>query len=196
VKIYINGNEADITLETEKTVGDVLYAFDEEAAKQNAVIAGVEIDGERITDERMEADFQKEISTVEKLALSVITSEEVKQSLKAICAEFEQTAERLAEVPVQLQSGKQLDASKTIRDTADIIDEFCYWGRILVLFRLEFETFLVDRKTLPDFFADFTPVLQDFCKAFENDDIVLIGDLAEYEIKPRILLLADALGGL
>jgi hypothetical protein len=43
------------------------------------------------------------------------------------------------------------------------------------------------------FFPELAPLLKGFCEAMENNDIVLTGDLAEYEVKPRILAIAQAL---
>ena len=39
---------------------------------------------------------------------------------------------------------------------------------------------------ISDFLADFAPILSDFENAFKDKDTVLIGDLSEYEIAPRI----------
>jgi hypothetical protein len=44
-----------------------------------------------------------------------------------------------------------------------------------------------------DFFADLTPVLSEFEEALKANDTVLVGDLAEYEICPRLKLASKAL---
>ncbi len=44
-----------------------------------------------------------------------------------------------------------------------------------------------------EFFADFSPILIDFEQALQNNDTVLIGDLSEYEICPRLKAISEAL---
>ena len=44
-----------------------------------------------------------------------------------------------------------------------------------------------------DFFADFQPILKDFEDALKNNDTVTVGDLAEYEICPRLISIAETL---
>ena len=44
-----------------------------------------------------------------------------------------------------------------------------------------------------DFFADFSPILKDFEDALQNNDTVMLGDLSEYEICPRLHEISKAL---
>ena len=48
-------------------------------------------------------------------------------------------------------------------------------------------------KYFADFFEDFSPILHDFEDAMKNNDTVLIGDLSEYEICPRLKSISEAL---
>ena len=45
---YVNGNKIDIKLENEKTIGDVLRAFEEECAKNNATTISIFVDNEQV----------------------------------------------------------------------------------------------------------------------------------------------------
>ena len=47
------------------------------------------------------------------------------------------------------------------------------------------ENIKIDDKNLSDFIRDFSPFLEDFENAIKDNDTVTIGDIAEYEIKPR-----------
>ena len=51
----------------------------------------------------------------------------------------------------------------------------------------------IEDKSFNDFFADCSPILQDFEQALQNNDSVLIGDLSEYEICPRLRSISEAL---
>lgn len=91
----------------------------------------------------------------------------------------------LSEVPVRLQTGKDAQAMRTmvlavelIHKTVRIIPEFM---------RMESAPSVeIDGATMPEFYGAFNNVLLELASAFENKDGVLIGDLAEYEIRPRL----------
>lgn len=91
----------------------------------------------------------------------------------------------LSEVPVRLQTGKDAQAMRTmvlavelIHKTVRIIPEFM---------RMEAAPAVdIDGATMPEFYGAFNNVLLELASAFENKDGVLIGDLAEYEIRPRL----------
>ena len=46
---------------------------------------------------------------------------------------------------------------------------------------------------IEDFFAEFSPILKDFEDALQNNDTVMLGDLSEYEICPRLKDISKAL---
>ena len=54
-------------------------------------------------------------------------------------------------------------------------------------------TFNGDKSMLQDFFKEFSPVLLDYEQALQSNDTVLIGDLSEYEICPRLQAISEAL---
>ena len=53
----------------------------------------------------------------------------------------------------------------------------------------------MDGKDLSDFFEDFYGILKDFEQALSEKDTVTVGDLAEYEISPRLQQIIDSLNG-
>ena len=61
------------------------------------------------------------------------------------------------------------------------------------LFPEDFKNTTIDDMPFNQFFADFQPVLSDFEQALQNNDSVLIGDLSEYEICPRLKAISTAL---
>ncbi|MDR1057937.1 MAG: hypothetical protein LBL43_00160, partial [Treponema sp.] len=58
---------------------------------------------------------------------------------------------------------------------------------------------LIDGRTIREFVEDFGAALGELTAAYEGYDAVLLGDLAEYELAPRLVKLYGALkpdGGL
>ena len=96
-------------------------------------------------------------------------------------------------VPVALQSGKNKEVSESIKKVADSIDNFCHIAALASLFPQDFSNTKIEGKDFSDFFQEFSPVLVDFEQALANNDTVLIGDLSEYEICPRLKAISTAL---
>ena len=102
-------------------------------------------------------------------------------------------SEELKQIPVKFQAGKDNEANSIITSLADLIDNICHTASLSALFPQKFGKIKIEGKTFVEFFADLSPVLKDFEQAIESKDTVLLGDLAEYEISPRLDSLADAL---
>ena len=60
---------------------------------------------------------------------------------------------------------------------------------------LPIENFTVDGMPVRDFIEDFGAALRELTSAYENRDAVLVGDLAEYELAPRLLKFFSGLKG-
>ncbi len=99
----------------------------------------------------------------------------------------------MEDVPVALQSGKNKEVSDSIKKVADSIDNFCHIAALASLFPQDFGSTKIDGKQFGDFFKEFSPILSDFEQALTNNDTVLIGDLSEYEICPRLKAISQAL---
>ena len=99
----------------------------------------------------------------------------------------------MQEIPVDLQSGNNLEAIEAIKSLADSIDQFCHIAALASLFPSTFNSTLIEGMDFKVFFDEFSPILLDFEEALKNNDTVLIGDLSEYEICPRLQSISNAL---
>jgi hypothetical protein len=99
---------------------------------------------------------------------------------------FEAKAPELAELPVLLQTGKEDQAMKAILYFIEIFNKVI---RIIPELRkrgVDTGSISVEGKGMPEFYGSFNQVLRELTEAFEHKDAVLIGDLAEYEVLPRM----------
>jgi hypothetical protein len=55
------------------------------------------------------------------------------------------------------------------------------------------DAFLVDKIPVRTFIDEFDAILKELSAAYENRDTVLVGDLSEYELSPRLLQFFTAL---
>lgn len=186
MEIFINGTKADITLENEKTVEDILKGIETECEKIDATIIGVSIDGTEIDAEELTNRFSDSIDDISTLSITTICKEDIVFYFKSINENLTDLEDNLTEIPVLLQSGKEKEASDVVKTFAECFDNFCKAVTLSSLFADYFENTKDKAQKISDFLADFAPILSDFENAFKDKDTVLIGDLSEYEIAPRI----------
>lgn len=192
---YVNSNKVDITLESEKTLGDVFKSFEIYCEENNAAVIGITVDDKIVTAELFDEISKKEINDSKKIEFTVITKDNILESFKNLSKLFTELAENIKEVPVLLQTGKEAIAHSSIKTLADNIDEFCHIASLASLFQ-DYNSIKIDEKPFVEFFADFTPILTDFEEALKNNDTVTIGDLSEYEIYPRLISISAALSNI
>ena len=116
---------------------------------------------------------------------------EVKEILKQLCKVFVTLAEKLEKIPMQLQKNANKEAMTTVSELADSLSLLFQLIPYLELFPEKFSNFSIENKSLMEFVQEFPPFLEDFLKAVESNDTVSIGDLAEYEIAPRLKSLSS-----
>jgi len=189
---FVNGQEIDITLEGEKTVGEVLRSFEETAAENKCATIGIKIDGKEISADEFDDAAAQDLKDETLVELTTVSEEAVAEAFKDSAAEISATADNLLELPALFQSGSDSKAKASIARLADALDKFCHVTAVSALFPEKFGKISAEGKSLSDFFADFMPIFNDLNGAMENGDTVLLGDLAEYEISPRLKALADA----
>lgn len=192
----VNGQKLDITLQDEKTIGDILKQFEISCEQNKLATIGISLNDKIVTAEEFDEVSKQPIEENTKLDVSVISEQAVAESFKQSAAEMKEVVELLKNIPVEMQSGKDAQAKKTIIKLSDVMNAFCSTVTWSSLFPEAFGNIKIEDKTLSDFLAEMSPILKDFSEALENSDSVLLGDLSEYEICPRLESLSDALGSL
>ena len=193
VDFYINGQKVDVQIEDEQTVGDVLKSFESTCEENNAAVIGISVDGKQITADLFDEEAAKPLSENTKFEFSIVTINEIKASFAKLSELFNELANQMEGVPVALQSGKNLEVSESIKKLADSIDQFCHIATLASLFPETFTNTTMNGMNFKDSFADFSPILKDFEDALQNNDTVMLGDLSEYEICPRLKEISKAL---
>lgn len=194
--LMVNGEELDITLENEKTVGDVLKSFELEAEKAEAATIKICLNKKEITSEDFDSILEQPIEEDTLIELSVITKTEVIACLTDSSQKFISLAKELEEIPVMLQGGKDTEANSVITKLAKEIDIFCHTAALSALFQDVYSKLTIEGKDIGTFFSEFSPVLADFEEALKSKDTVTIGDLSEYEISPRLTSLSEAINSI
>ncbi|MDR1443721.1 MAG: hypothetical protein LBI94_02465 [Treponema sp.] len=265
MKITIDGKETDITIEQEKTIGDVLSALEDWLRGSGHRISGLRVNGETAGESSLDRFFDQELSTVETLDLetapwaehavqSIVSLygmvgemeksayaereslgaewaalpgalflkseipelwdaaektfagegpapgelrgileerlrelENPRQELAGAGSLVEALAQRLKDLPLDIQTGKDRRAAETMGLFSTLAE------KLIRLFNLlKIEGFFPENKTVEGipvltYIGEFDSTLKDLIRAYEDRDTVLVGDLAEYELAPRLL---------
>jgi hypothetical protein len=102
-------------------------------------------------------------------------------------SQVEIIAARMEEFPLDMQTGKDRRAAETVQLFSQIGEKLF---RIFFIYKsegLSMETLVIDDHPAKVFIEEFNAALRELSQAYENRDTVLAGDIAEYELAPRLL---------
>ena len=193
IEFYINGQQVDVQIEDEQTIGDVLKSFESTCEENQAAVIGITVDSKQITADIFDEEAAKPLGKNTKFEFSIVTVSDIKASFEKLSELFNELAVQMEGVPVALQSGKNIEVSESIKKLADSIEQFCHVATLASLFPETFTNTSMNGINFKDFFAEFSPILKDFEDALQNNDTVMLGDLSEYEICPRLKDISKAL---
>lgn len=266
MEILVNNQPADIKIENEKTVGEVVAGIEQWLVALGHRLSGLSIDGQAMDVSLLEEAFSREVNTIKTLGiftsslaelavmslsnllgdleefdsiefckrndfyeswkqtpqavftyeqmpdlydlytnyfensgpagniLRTITEERLKET-EAPLEEFsnlhpqlEETCNRLIDLPLDIQTGKDGRAAMTIQLFSGIAEK---------IFRIycQFNTqgFIKPDESVSRLISEFNDAVKELLNAYEVQDTVLIGDLAEYEMAPRLMELYNTI---
>jgi len=273
MKIKINGVDADIKPENEKTLGEILSALDGWLMGTGHRLSGLNIDGKEINAREMDLSFSRDIETIDTVdicttSLPQLVAESLGRTIRDIqefqtlgfdektgfadkwktspegCLLAEQYTElfdwtmksfsgegcspqvltalfderlrelldpagemsrtarivddicaRLAEFPLDIQTGKDARAAETVNIFSGIAEKVFRIYQTLKIEGFPVTEIRVDSVPINDYITEFNKALKELLDAYEKRDTILIGDLAEYEMAPRLRGLHAAVWG-
>ncbi|MCL2191905.1 MAG: hypothetical protein FWB78_00735 [Treponema sp.] len=93
---------------------------------------------------------------------------------------------RLEELPLDIQTGKDARAAETISIFSGIAEKVFRIYGILENTGFPVSETRLEGGLITDYMAEFHASLKELLNAYEQQDTVLVGDLAEYEMAPRL----------
>ena len=179
MNISINKEPFDVTFEEERTLGDVVAGLCEWLHDNDLIVVSLKIDGERSTLEAIDTWRERELTTVDKLAITAKSpnlltnpAHELYSSLLII----EKILPQVSEIALLFQTGKD-------REAMQLIARFTKLVSILLNIVPQFDN--LNKKIAPTA-SELNRSLKELLEAFNVKDNVLIGDLMEYEIVPKV----------
>ena len=288
MEIKINGKAADITLESEKTVVEVLAGIQQWLEGAGLYVSGLEIDGTNYDAGSLDSAFETALENINSIDIktsgwpelkrealnslkqelelyrSPVSAEEQKnhalnwfQSASALFLKdhgpdiyemasntfgknridtvhepfsadigialvaerireieepfgemnslkplTEEIAKALEELPLDMQTGKDSRAAETINLFSSLVEKIFRLIFLFKYYKTDIETIRVssvngtETVSLKDYITEFSTALKELISAYENKDTILVGDLAEYELAPRLRSLTSVLCGI
>lgn len=193
MEIFINGTNIDFKLENEKTIGEVLGQLEKACEQDGMTITSVKTDGRNLSPEELDAFFLKEIDSVKNMEIETLSGKEVLLIAKEKGALFCDIAEKLENIPVLLQTGKEIEAMKSLELFSSEMQKLKTILPLLPLAGIDEDKLLIEGLNPGEYAAGLFPFLEEITKAIEQNDTVTIGDIAEYEIAPRVAAISKFL---
>jgi len=120
-------------------------------------------------------------SVIEEYMREIDNPSEELQRMETDVAEI---TSRLEELPLDIQTGKDRRASETIQYFSTVAEKVL---RLYALMKAKYQAAAnID-------ISEFSAILKEMIQAYETKDSIMVGDLAEYELAPRLRSLYNAL---
>ncbi len=194
--ILVNGTNVDFTLKTERTLGEVLGSVEQAVEENGQTVISVRIDGSDVPAEGLDAAFSRDIGSVSRIELDTLAREDILSMLRALGKELNESVPLLEEIPVHLLTGKDRTVMETIHAFSVRLESLYKLLPLLPLTGIAPERLTVDSVPLSSYPGELAPLLGELLSALERKDTVTVGDIAEYELAPRITGAANVLTSL
>jgi len=92
--------------------------------------------------------------------------------------------DKLINLPLDIQTGKDLTAAQTIQLFTAITEKI-----IRLFYQLSTQGYIIqieEAKKIAEEFGEFKNVLTELLESYEKHDIIIVGDVAEYEAAPKL----------
>lgn len=188
--IKINGEELSYTLENEKTLGEVLGSIEEACCREHETIVQVAVDGKELSSHELDLLFKQPVDTDITIELSTFSGAEIRNYLKGLTQELSQYVEDFEQIPVYMQTGKDVQVLNLLGTFSEKLKELYRSLLLSDVTELPIDIQIED-KSVHEYQKEITALLHDIVSSIEEKDIIQVGDLAEYELAPLVKTLIN-----
>ena len=193
--IKINGEELSYTLENEKSLGEVLGSIEEACCREHETIVQVAVDGKELTSHELDLLFKQPVDTDITVELSTFSGAEIRNYMKSLTQELSDYAKDFEQIPVYMQTGKDVQALKLLGVFSEKLNEL--YRALLLSDVTELPIDIqIEGKSVHEYQKEITALLRDIVSSIEEKDIIQVGDLAEYELAPLVKTLINGVSSL
>lgn len=194
MKLTIDGMEKQIDLKGAKTIDEAIPCFKDFIANDR-IIVEILADGQQLTEET-EAEFlSKEIASVDTVAIKTDSPVELaKTNLKEADEYLDSFSKQIDDVIEVLQVGGEEETYDIFVDGLKGLEDVLYLiGVVKDMLNLESADLKVEEVNFDDYVENIGETLNEFKSALEDEDLVYLQDLLQYEFKPALVTLKSFL---
>ena len=192
MNIKLNGQEIELKLENEITIGDVLGNIEQECRNQKNTITQVCVNGKELTlselDELFEAPHKMDIN----IELFTTSGDDIRNLLKGLGDEFIKNSEEIEKIPIKVQTGSDVEVIKTIETFSVNLAKLYETAKLFDIADIP-EDLKLGEMTIREYQSEISSNLDSIIHAIEDTDTVEISDIAEYELAPIVKKLGNGL---
>ena len=193
--IKINGEELSYTLKNEKTVGEVLGSIEEACCREHETIVQVAVDGKVLTSHEVDLLFKQPVDTDITIDLSTFSGTEIRNYMKGLTQELSEYAKDFEQIPVYMQTGKDVQALKLLEAFSEKLKEL--YRSLLLSDVTDIPIDIqIEEKSVHEYQKEIIALLHDIVSSIEEKDIIQVGDLAEYELAPLVKTLINGVSSI
>lgn len=187
MKLLIDGLENDIDLKGAKTVDQALPALKELIAKDR-IIVEILLDGLSLTADTEQTFLSKELDSIDTLTIKTDSPMQLaKTNLKEADEYLESFGKQIDEVIEVLQVGGEEETYDIFVDGLKGLEDVLYLMDVVKkMIELDSSELVVEDQSLDEYIENFGETLNEFKTALEDEDLVYLQDLLQYEFKPAL----------
>ncbi|MDH5680507.1 MAG: hypothetical protein OEZ36_02900 [Spirochaetota bacterium] len=111
----------------------------------------------------------------------------VRESLNNIIETINSFIPKVPHIGTNLQAGKEIEAYLDIKNVLGMMESLVrHLQRVEEIYQLKYADLVIAEKNVDETNKEFNELLKDLSDAFTKSDIVLLGDLLEYELIPGL----------
>ncbi len=195
MNITVDGNKHEMGVEKDQTLGHVYQKLVDSLTQSRKVITSVEVNGEHLSGGRIWNFASSPISEIQDLDLLTRDLADMVRDtmgysdrhLELLCHETEKTA-------TMFRLGEELEAQERLGICISGLQWFLKaLSALRGMMKLDFNSLPLKDTTVEAGLEEFVPVVENLLEAQSDGDVILLADLLEYEMIPRLTLWRSAL---
>ena len=134
--------------------------------------------------------FKQPVDADITIELSTFSGVEIRNYMKGLTQELSKCADDFEQIPVYMQTGKDMQALKLLGVFSEKLNEL--YRSLLLSDVTELPLDIqIEGKSVHEYQKEITALLRDIVSSIEEKDIIQVGDLAEYELAPLVKTLIN-----
>lgn len=169
-------------------LGAVVERVHADLSAQQRMIVSISVDGRELSPQELGEESMKGIDSVQTVQVtSESTAALVDRELSQVEEQLPTLSQTVREIATLFQQGKAAEGLDGCRRVAEAwIEIVSSERRVADALQLNLDDFAVDDKPISTHHEELNQFLEEALRAMERDDYVLLGDLFEHELAPRL----------